>query len=1136
MDDYDRIRELGRGSFGAAILVRRKTDQKQLVVKEVNLGSLSQKEIAEARKEANFLANLSHPNIVRYEGCLEKEKKLMIFMEFCEGGDLSEKIKKQNGVLFTEEIILDWFCQTCLAVRYCHERKILHRDIKTSNIFLHRHGKQLKLGDFGIARTLDGSADMARTCIGTPYYLSPEICEGKPYNARSDVWSLGCVLYEMITLRHAFEAANMRSLVMKIIRGQYPPINPRFSYELKKLVAECFKREPTKRPSVNAILRKPFVNNCALKFEPTLNVKSAPSSRQVSAAQKRSKSPEPSKRVVKSSVVDQKARREQIGNVYGNQKVIIPRKSKSQQSREERAKKARDQERAKMLAGIQRSVANSHASKVSVSAIEKKPSPAAEIWENRNKEILREYYQNKEAAVRNKAAVRGDPMAMGPEQYRQRIEEIMNDKEKDRPTAPVIMKPTASGGNPSVMGSPAGSTYERTKAKTKESVLKQLNERRASWAIDPKKNVGPGGDGHEDVPEERPNSARKLWESPSKTVVHNFEEMKVSEGSSLVPPSSLHPQDDQVEPDDDPKPVFGNTVLIRASHQVPTDEPDILSIQNDQSEDANIDQDHQKEVSELKAYFSNFLAEGNKPNSRPSSRPHSRPNSKPSSRGQSPISKRDRSHDRSPTKPVSIPVNEPAKTEQVILSLNQISSNEQEQIINPSTITSSSVTDSKREAGKSSILKRLAAKFSPKTTKRNVETPKQDQEFIPIKRDEEDPLVTPNDSPQNAIFNDETIRSSKPQRESPVLIRNDPIDILVKKYEPSRYSPQSSPFQFQSPKRQSASSKKLQTPPPSPLPNFPQTPKRPVSSSQSMRLPSPEVSVTSPRLAESPKRDSKPLNVKFNQLRGSQSLPDLSQEEKSETQNPSKTSHTPANQNVSIISSAQSPEKSSNRTRSENKTSPESNHSMRSTDQSESSPFTDRQNEDISDEIVFTPHEHESTIEDQPTNDTLVATGNDSTNQGMVFIKVPEGNIVRSSGEEVMANLQSLLDVEESINIDDIENDVETIRTEIESESETEDELWDSPNSTTNLSMTETVHDFDKLEMKREKIEIELGIHLAVQAYKILATTLDSSSISSTIESRLRDLLGDQYDQYYPRLMQLVVQDSVTYDQSSIGT
>ena len=132
MEDFERIKELGRGSFGAAILVRRKTDNKRLVVKEVNLGGLSPKEISDARKEANFLANLTHANIVRYEGAFEKDKKLHICMEYCEGGDLSEKIKKQNGVLFGEEQILDWFCQTCLAVRYCHDRKILHRDIKVS--------------------------------------------------------------------------------------------------------------------------------------------------------------------------------------------------------------------------------------------------------------------------------------------------------------------------------------------------------------------------------------------------------------------------------------------------------------------------------------------------------------------------------------------------------------------------------------------------------------------------------------------------------------------------------------------------------------------------------------------------------------------------------------------------------------------------------------------------------------------------------------------------------------------------------------------------------------------------------------------------------------------------------------------
>ena len=130
MDDFERIRELGKGSFGSAILVRRRSDNKQLVIKEVILSSLSQKEIEDARKEANFLAQLNHSNIVRYEGAFERDSKLHIMMEFCEGGDMADRLKKQNGVLLEESVITDWFCQISLAVRYCHEKKILHRDIK----------------------------------------------------------------------------------------------------------------------------------------------------------------------------------------------------------------------------------------------------------------------------------------------------------------------------------------------------------------------------------------------------------------------------------------------------------------------------------------------------------------------------------------------------------------------------------------------------------------------------------------------------------------------------------------------------------------------------------------------------------------------------------------------------------------------------------------------------------------------------------------------------------------------------------------------------------------------------------------------------------------------------------------------
>ena len=96
------------------------------------------------------------------------------------------------------------------SFQYIHERKILHRDIKSQNIFLGKH-RTIKLGDFGIARIMDGTTDYAKTCVGTPYYLSPEIWENKPYNNKSDLWAMGCVLYEMTTLKHAFEAGECES-------------------------------------------------------------------------------------------------------------------------------------------------------------------------------------------------------------------------------------------------------------------------------------------------------------------------------------------------------------------------------------------------------------------------------------------------------------------------------------------------------------------------------------------------------------------------------------------------------------------------------------------------------------------------------------------------------------------------------------------------------------------------------------------------------------------------------------------------------------------------------------------------------------------------------------------------------------
>ncbi|GFQ76787.1 hypothetical protein TNCT_656011 [Trichonephila clavata] len=265
MDSFKVIKALGEGSFGSALLVQDIVSEKQYVVKKVPLLNLSETEKEEAMKEVEVLSQMKHPNIITYHKSFEENGNLYIVTDYCDGGDLYSKIQAQKGTYFKENQILDWFVQICLAVKHVHDRRILHRDIKTQNIFLTKSGIA-KLGDFGIARILNNTSELARTCIGTPYYLSPEICENKPYNNKSDIWSLGCVLFELTTLKHAFEAKNIKNLVFKIIKGSLPQIPDMYSPELRSLLAQIFVRNPHERPSVNAVLRKPIVLERIYKF------------------------------------------------------------------------------------------------------------------------------------------------------------------------------------------------------------------------------------------------------------------------------------------------------------------------------------------------------------------------------------------------------------------------------------------------------------------------------------------------------------------------------------------------------------------------------------------------------------------------------------------------------------------------------------------------------------------------------------------------------------------------------------------------------------------------------------------------------------------------------------------------------
>ncbi|NXR20539.1 NEK3 kinase, partial [Cinclus mexicanus] len=294
MEGYNVLKVLGEGSFGRALLVHHRSSDQKYVMKEIRL-PMSSSGVENSRKEAVLLAKMKHPNIVAFKESFEAHGHLYIVMEYCDDGDLMQKIKHQGGNLFPEDMILHWFVQMCLAVKHIHDKRVLHRDIKSKNVFLTQSGK-VKLGDFGSARLLAHPMSYACTYVGTPYYVPPEIWESLPYNNKSDIWSLGCILYELCTLKHPFQAKSWKHLILKICKGSYDPLPSHYSYELHYLIKQMFKRNPQNRPSASTILARgcltKLVKNClpsemANEFEQVLKETKKHES---SAARKKGKS------------------------------------------------------------------------------------------------------------------------------------------------------------------------------------------------------------------------------------------------------------------------------------------------------------------------------------------------------------------------------------------------------------------------------------------------------------------------------------------------------------------------------------------------------------------------------------------------------------------------------------------------------------------------------------------------------------------------------------------------------------------------------------------------------------------------------------------------------------------------------
>ena len=263
---YKILEKLGKGTFGIVYKVINEYESMIYVIKQISLNGLSKQQINQVYSEAKILSLINSKYVVKYRESFVEGEDLDIVMEYCDNGDLCNflKRKKKKGIPLEEDLIWQIFIKITLGLTAMHKMKILHRDLKTLNIFLNKD-MGIKIGDLGVAKELN-QASFAKTLIGTPYYLSPEMCQDMPYNQKSDVWALGCILYELCTFRHPFNATNQGALIIKILSSNPEPIFNCYSSQLQYLVNQILEKNYEKRPNCWDLLNNPIIVEKAKQF------------------------------------------------------------------------------------------------------------------------------------------------------------------------------------------------------------------------------------------------------------------------------------------------------------------------------------------------------------------------------------------------------------------------------------------------------------------------------------------------------------------------------------------------------------------------------------------------------------------------------------------------------------------------------------------------------------------------------------------------------------------------------------------------------------------------------------------------------------------------------------------------------
>ena len=275
LSNYEIEKQLGKGTYGVVYKVKKRDDNKIYVLKQISLVGLTSSQKDEVKLEAKVLSKIKSKYVVKYYDSFEEDGKLNIIMEYCDNGDLNDFLERHKLTkhLLPENLVWKIFIKITLGMADIHKLKILHRDLKSLNIFL-KKDDDIRVGDLGVAKILNHTF-FAKTFIGTPYYLSPEICEDKPYNDKSDVWALGCILYELCTYQHPFTAKSQGGLILKILNDNPKPIHSYYSKDLSNLINLIFDKDFKKRPSCLDILKMKFVIDKAKALDIFEDIKSS---------------------------------------------------------------------------------------------------------------------------------------------------------------------------------------------------------------------------------------------------------------------------------------------------------------------------------------------------------------------------------------------------------------------------------------------------------------------------------------------------------------------------------------------------------------------------------------------------------------------------------------------------------------------------------------------------------------------------------------------------------------------------------------------------------------------------------------------------------------------------------------------